>query len=91
MYVILENPSHETSKEEELKKLTAKVRAETEADWSVRLMEEQKNRRLSCQLKLTAAVERTSKKCAQEKEMALAALAEELEKEKEEAIKVWHI
>lgn len=67
--------------------MTERIRSETEADWSVRLLEEQKNRRLSCQLKLTAAIERANKRYSKEKEVALAALAEELEKEKEEATK----
>ena len=79
--------SHFYIQEDEMKVVTERIRSETEADWSVRLLEEQKNRRLSCQLKLTAAIERANKRYSKEKEVALAALAEELEKEKEEATK----
>jgi len=73
------------SHDEAVKAAIARARAEAEKDWSVRLHEEQRNRRLSAQLKLTAAVERASKRAELDKEAALSALAEELEKEKEDA------
>jgi len=70
-----------------IKELEEKIRSETESEWTLRLKAEQKNRRLSAQVKMTLAVERVTQRAEMEKQHALSALAEELEKEKELATK----